>query len=151
MVLQAVAKNYNNATSNQIFNSINYHNYAAFRVSLRQYVKRGYLKKCGDKKPYHYCLTKKGYLHAKDPFVLKKRREIRYWQHMSRILADDREFIHGVHKFIQYQPEIALHEICRSPYFANDNSFHGYYRRIIDQQDREIRDLHEFLNQLGVK
>ncbi len=151
MVLRAVAKNNNNATSRQIFSSIDYHNYSAFRVSLHQYVKHGYLRKCGDKKPYHYCLTKKGFLHANDPFVLKKRRELRYWQHVSRILSNENEFMHGMSRFIQYQPEIALREISKSPYFKDDSSFHGYYQRIIDGQSKEIRELQDILYRIGYR
>ncbi len=151
MVLRAVAKNNNNSTSREIFNSINYNNYRSFRVSLHHYTRNGYLKKCGDKKPYHYCLTKKGFLHANDPFVLKKRREMRYWQHMSRILANEKEFMHGISRFIQYQPEMALREICKGPYFQGDSSFHGYYKRIIDGQNKEIRELQDILYGIGYR
>ncbi len=151
IVLKAVGRNSNNATSRQIFNSIEYRNYNTFRVSLNRYVKQGYLKKRGDKKPYHYCLTKKGFLHANDPFVLKKRRELRYWQHMSRIMSNEKEFMHGISRFIQYQPEMALREICKGPYFKDDNSFHGYYKRIIDGQSKEIRELQDNLCRIGYR
>jgi len=151
MVLRAVARHSNNATSREIFNSINYNNYRAFRVSLHHYVRNGYLRKCGDRKPYHYCLTKKGYLHANDPFVLKKRRELRYWQHMSRMLANEKEFMYGMSRFIQYQPEIALREISKSPYFKDDSSFHVYYKRIIETQSKEIRELQDILYRIGYR
>ncbi len=151
LILRAVARNCNNATSRKIYNSIDYHNYNTFRVSLNRYVKQGYLRKCGDKRPYNYSLTKKGFLHANDPLVLKKRREMRYWQHMSRILSNEKEFIHALSRFIQYQPEIALREICKGPYFKDDSSYHGYYKRIIETQSKEIKELQDILYRIGYR
>lgn len=115
---------------------------------MNQYVKHGYLKKDGDKKPYHYSLTKKGKLHAKDPLILKKRREFRYWQDVSRILSNKAEFRRKVAKFIQYQPEIALQELSKSPYFRNGNTFHGYYQNIIYNQGITIHNQQQKIDQL---
>lgn len=149
MVLRAVAACGNNCTSRQILNQINYKNYNSLRVSLNRYVRQGYLKRCDEKKPYFYSLTKKGFEHAKDPMILKKKRNFLYWKHVSQILANEEEFMHGVMKFIQHHPESALREICNSPYFRNDSTFHGYYKRLLDDQNREIRDLWEILYRLG--
>lgn len=149
MVLKAVAKGGNNCTSRQIFNQINYKNPNSLRVSLNRYVKQGYLKRHGDKKPYYYSLTKKGFEHAKDPLILKKKRDFLYWKHVSQILANEEEFMHGVMKFIQYHPEAALREICKSPYFINDNTFHGMYKKMLDEREREIYFLRKLLHELG--
>lgn len=128
VILQAVADNHNCTTSRQIYERIDYHNYNSFRVSLNQYVRRGYLKKEGDKKPYHYSLTKKGYLHAKDPLVLKRERRIRYEKHITQILGTDKGFRQGVQMFIRQNPEKALQEIYKSPYFKGDSIFHRHYK-----------------------
>jgi predicted transcriptional regulator len=149
MVLRAVASGGNNCTSRQIFNQIEYKNYNSLRVSINRYVKQGYLKKHEDKKPYYYSLTKKGMEHAKDPLILKKKRNFLYWKHVSQILANEKEFMHGVMKFIQHDPEFALREICKSPYFRGDSTFHGMYKKMLDEQNREIRDLGEILHRLG--
>lgn len=134
-ILRAVHNNHGCATSRQIYemiNTINYYNYNAFRVSLNQYVRRGYLKREGDKKPYHYSLTAKGYRHAKDPFVLKKEGRIRYEKHIAQILGSKKGFKQGVRMFIRQNPERALQEICKSPYLKGNNTFHGYYKNMID-------------------
>lgn len=132
VILRAVDYNHNCATSRQIYERIDYHNYNSFRVSLNQYVRRGYLKKEGDKKPYHYSLTKKGYRHANDPLVLKRERRIRYQKHITQILGTDKGFRQGVQMFIWQNPEKALQEIYKSPYFKGDNTFHGYSKNMID-------------------
>lgn len=149
MVLQAVAANGNNCTSRQISDKIGYKNYNSLRVSLNRYVRQGYLRKHGQTKPYYYSLTKKGLLHAKDPLILKKKRNFLYWRHVSQILGNEEEFMHGVMKFIQHDPEFALREICKSPYFRGDNTFHGYYKKMLDEQAREIHFLRELLHELG--
>lgn len=141
LVLKTVAKQGNNCTSRQIFDSINYDNYNSFRVCLSRYVKNGYLKKDGTKRPFYYYLTKKGREHAQDPYILKKRRFFLYRKHISEMLINEKEFRKGLSIFIQHQPGIALHEICMSPYFRNDDSFHGFYRNIIYRQERKIEEL----------
>lgn len=150
-ILQALAANGNNCTSRQIFNRIEYKNYNSLRVSINRYVKQGYLRKHGNKKPFYYSLTKKGFEHAKDPLILKKKRNFLYWKHVSQMLENEEEFMHGVLKFIQYQPEAALREICKSPYFRGDNTYHGMYKKMLDEQAREIHFLREFIHELGYR
>ncbi len=78
-------------------------------------------------------VTKKGYLHAKDPLVLKRERRIRYQKHITQILGTDKGFRQGVQMFIRQNPELALQEIYKSPYFKGDSIFHRHYKnRIID-------------------
>lgn len=149
MVLRAVAAGGNNCTSRQIFDKIEYRNYNSLRVSINRYVKQGYLRKHGNKKPYYYSLSKKGLLHAKDPLILKKKRHFLYWQHITEILSKEDEFVKAMVMHIRHHPEAALREISKSPYFINDNTFHGYYKRMLDEQAREIRDLWEILHRLG--
>lgn len=71
----------------------------------------------GDKKPYHYSLTAKGYRHTKDPLVLKKEGGIRHKKHIAQILGSKKGFKQGVRMFIRQNPEQALQEICKSPYY----------------------------------
>lgn len=151
MVLRAVAAGGNNCTSRQIFNQIEYKNYNSLRVSINRYVRQGYLKKHGHKKPFYYSLSKKGMEHAKDPLILKKKRNFLYWKHVSQILGNEEEFMHGVSKFIQHDPEFALREICKSPYFRGDSTFHGFYKKIIDEREREIYFLRELIHELGYR
>jgi hypothetical protein len=151
MILRAVAAGGNNCTSRQIFDRIEYKNYNSLRVSVNRYVRQGYLRKHGNKKPYYYSLTKKGFEHAKDPLILKKKRNFLYWRHVSQILGNEEEFVHGVLKFIQYQPEMALREICKSPYFRGDSTFHGMYKKMLDEQAREIHFLRELIHELGYR
>jgi hypothetical protein len=151
MVLRAVAAGGNNCTSRQIFDKIEYKNYNSLRVSINRYMRQGYLKKHGDKKPYYYSLTKKGLLHAKDPLILKKRRHFLYWQHLTEILSKEDEFVKAMVMHIRHNPEFALREICKSPYFRGDSTFHGYYKRILDEQNQEIVYLRELLYQLGYR
>ena len=151
MVLRALASGGNNCTSRQISDKIGYENCNCLRVSLNRYVRQGYLRRHGEKKPYYYSLTKKGLLHAKDPLILKKKRNFLYWKHVSEMLANEEEFMHGVLKFIQYHPDVALTEICKSPYLRNDSTFHGYYKRIIDEREREIVYLRTLLDELGYR
>lgn len=134
VVLQAVEENHGCATSRQIYESINrdgYHNYNSFKVSLNQYVRRGYLKREGDKKPYHYSLTKKGWDHAQDPLILKRERRIRYQKHITQILGTKKGFRLGVRMFIRQNPEQALQELCKSPYFKGNSLFHRHYKEKI--------------------
>lgn len=149
MVLRAVASGENNCTSRQILNQINYQNYNSLRVSLNRYVRQGYLKKDDGKKPYYYSLTKKGYEHAKDPLILKKRKHFLYWKHISEILSHEEEFMKGMCMHIRHNPEFALREISKSPYFINDSTYHGYYKRMLDEQAREIHFLRELIHELG--
>lgn len=148
-ILQAVASGGNNCTSRQILDKIRYKNYNSLRVSINRYVKQGYLKKHGDKKPYYYSLTKKGMEHAKDPLILKKKRNFLYWKHVTEILSHEEEFMKGMCMHIRHNPEAALREICKSPYYRGDGTFHEYYRRIIDERELEIRHLWEILHRLG--
>lgn len=151
MVLEAVARGGNNCTSRQISDRIEYRNYNSLRASINRYVRQGYLIKHGNKKPYYYSLTKKGLLHAKDPLILKKRRHFLYWQHISKILSDEKEFVHGAAMYIRHNPEFALREITRSPYFRGDNTYHGMYKKMLDEQAREIHFLRELIHELGYR
>jgi len=151
MVLRAVAAGGNNCTSRQIFNQIEYKNYNSLRVSINRYVRQGYLKKHGDKKPFYYSLSKKGVEHAKDPLILKKKRHFLYWQHLTEILSKEDEFVKAMVMHIRHHPEAALREISKSPYFINDNTFHGYYKRMLDEREREIHFLRELIHELGYR
>lgn len=151
MVLKAVASGGNNCTSRQIFNKIEYGNYNSLRVSINRYVHQGYLKKHGDKKPFYYSLSKKGMEHAKDPLILKKKRNFLYWRHVSEILANEEEFMHGVMKFIHYHPEVALREICKSPYYRGDSTFHIMYKKMLDEREGEIVYLRTLIHELGYR
>lgn len=135
-ILRAVHNNHGCATSRQIYEMINrdgYHNYNSFKVSLNQYVRRGYLKREGDKKPYNYSLTAKGYRHAIDPLVLKRERRIRYQKHIAQILGSKKGFRQGVGMLIRQNPYQALQEIYKSPYFKDNSIFHRHYKeKIID-------------------
>lgn len=148
-ILRALTNNGNNCTSRQLFEAIKYGNYNSFRASLSRYVKQGYVKKYGNKRPFYYVLTKKGMEHAKDPLLLKKKRNFLYWRHISEILSHEEEFMKGMCMHIRHNPEAALREICKSLYYRDDGTFHAYYRKIIDEQNREIRDLWEILHRLG--
>lgn len=149
MVLRTVVANGNNCTSRQISDKIKYRNYNSLRVSLNRYVRQGYLRRHGEKKPYYYSLTKKGLEHAKDPLLLKKKRNFLYWRHVTEILSHEEEFMKGMCMHIRHDPEFALRQICKSPYFRGDSTFHGIYKRMLDEQAREIRDLWEILHKLG--
>jgi hypothetical protein len=61
-----------------------YHN-KNFRSALFQLKRRGYLSKKGEK-PYMYSLTKKGRIHAQDPYIYAKNR---YARHGSTMLQND--------------------------------------------------------------
>lgn len=111
-------------------------------------MKNGYLKKYGTKRPFYYYLTKKGREHAQDPYILKRKHNFLYQQQIIRILTNEREFRRWLVIFIKHQPRIALHEICMSPYFVNDKSFHGFYRDIIYNQEMEIEKLHRIIAEL---
>ncbi|MEZ5334169.1 MAG: hypothetical protein R2741_02475 [Methanolobus sp.] len=63
--------------------------------------RRGYISKVGNVKPARYKLTKKGRVHAQDPFIQKKRKQELLQHRVSAILNDDEKFREALEVEIQ--------------------------------------------------
>ena len=74
--------------SRDIYNNIDYSDKQSFYSEMNNLKRRGYVSKKGDKKPFHYVLTKKGRIHAKDPFIIQRNKE----KYIEDILMNDDRF-----------------------------------------------------------
>jgi len=78
------------ATSREIYEQVQHPNYAGLRSELSQLKRRhGYITTLSDKKPYVYILTKKGRLHAQDPYLTIKRRQKNIQLKVAALLNND--------------------------------------------------------------
>lgn len=86
MILRVILNG--NHYSRDIYNHIDYGDKQSFYSEMNNLKRRGYVSKKGDKKPFHYVLTKKGRIHAKDPFIIQRNKE----KYIEDVLMNDDRF-----------------------------------------------------------
>lgn len=90
-------------SSHTIFQTIEYQNYNAFLVALNRLTRYGYLAKIGkgkcNSKPFKYSLTKKGVIHAQNPFLNIQHRENYINKRAIELMQDTEQFQNAVAEY----------------------------------------------------
>jgi predicted transcriptional regulator len=140
-ILHCIANDRN--TSRAIYAEVQHPSYPAFKSELNQLKRRGYITISNDKRPYLYTLTKKGRLHATDPYISIKRKQENIQLRVDAILTDSERFKEAVNSEVQSRLPGISSPSSQIPSYQSDNPHHGtaHFLEELKSKDLEIARL----------